>query len=282
MTKVTSFPKQPLSSDDNQEKSHKEYLLLRDTFIRFLNEIENSQQAWEIMEDIITLRTSFLIDRVLDGMHMDFEVALNLLQKHNAFTTETAKRERDILIAAINNLVDFAAAEEFAMINEIAAMSEDELPEEIYESICEKYNQHYATVENNDVLYAAGIASWWITQSDETMITFMTQGDERVREWHLSLEGITYPKRNFPPELIPPIEFSCRCYLMTDSTISRVTASIPSIEDIKKTVNPVFSESLATGGRIFSEAHRYFTKEFRAEPYLQKIISRLKNKLWKQ
>lgn len=141
---------------------------------------------------------------------------------------------------------------------------------------------HYATVENNDVLYAAGIASWWSIQADETMITFMTQGDERVREWHLSLEGITYPKRNFPPELIPPIEFSCRCYLMTDSTISRVTTSIPSIEDIKKTVNPVFSESLATGGRIFSEAHRYFTKEFRAESHLQKIISRLKNKLWKQ
>lgn len=262
-----------------QEKNHKEYLFIREAFIRFLNEIENSQQAWEIMEDIITLRTSFLIDRILDGMHMDFDKALDLLKKHNSFTTEREKRERDILIAAIDNLVDFAAAEEFAMLNELAA-TEENLSEERQENICEKYNLHYATIENNDVLYAAGIASWWIDQSDESMITYMTQGDERVREWHLSLEGITYPKRDFPSELIPPIEFGCRCYLMTDSTISKVIASIPLIEDME--INPVFSESLATGGRIFSEAHGYFTEKFRNEPHLQDIIIRIKHKLWKQ
>lgn len=265
-----------------QEQTYKEYLLIREAFIRFLNEMENSQQAWVIMEDIITLRSSFLIARILDGMHIDFDKALDLLKKHNSFTTEREKRERDILVAAIDNLVDFAAAEEFAMINELGNIAEENIPEEIYKNICEKYNLHYAAIENKDVLYAAGIASWWADQSDESMITYMTQGDERVREWHLSLEGITYPKRDFPPALIPPIEFSCRCYLMANSTTSKVMSSIPLIDDMKRTVNPVFSESLATGGRIFSEAHGYFTKTFREEQRLQTIISRIKLKLWKR
>ena len=257
-------------------------MLIREAFIRFLNEIENSQQAWKIMGDIITLRASFLIDKILDGMHIDFDKALDLLREHNSFTTEREKRERDILVAAIDNLVDFAAAEEFAMINELGERTHENLSEKLYVNICEKYNLHYATIENKDVLYAAGIASWWINQSDESMITYMTQGDERVREWHLSLEGITYPKRDFPPALIPPIEFSCRCYLITDSIVSRVISSIPLTEDIKQTVNPIFSESLATGGRIFSEAHGYFTKSFREEMHLQTIISQIKLKLWKQ
>lgn len=265
-----------------QDQTYKEYLLIRESFIRFLNEIESSQQAWEIIEDIITLRSSFLIGRILEGMYMDFDKALDLLKKHNSFTTEREKRERDILVAAIDNLVDFAAAEEFAMINELGNMAKEDLPEEIYENICEKYNLHYAAIENKDVLYAAGVALWWADQSDDSMITYMTQGDERVREWHLSLEGITYPKRDFPSALIPPIEFSCRCYLMADSTTSRVMSSIPLTEDMSWAVNPVFSESLATGGKIFSEAHGYFTKTFREDQHLQTIISRIKLKLWKQ
>lgn len=264
----------------DEEKNHEEYLLIRKAFIRLLDNIENFQEAWENLEDIITLRSSFLIDRALEGMRMDFDRALDLLWKNNSFVSEKEKQERNILLAAIDNLVDFAAAEEYAMMNELKSLDTEKDTDE-YDNICKKYNLHYAAIENTDVQYAAGIAAWWINQSDETLITYVTQGDDRVREWHLSFEGLTYPKRDFPPDLIPPIEFGCRCYLVADSTRSNVLASIPMKEGFKRKINPVFSESLAKSGRVFSEAHPYFTKSFRNEPQLQNITQRIKKKLWR-
>lgn len=264
----------------DEEKNHEEYLLIREAFIRLLDNIENFQEAWGNLEDIITFRSSFLIGRALEGMRMDFDRALDLLRKKNSFVSAKDNQERNILLAAIDNLVDFAAAEEYAMMNELELLDTEEGTDE-HENICKKYNLHYATIENADVLYAAGIASWWINQSDETLITYMTQGDDRVREWHLSFEGLTYPKRDFPPDLIPPIEFGCRCYLVADSTRSSVLASIPMKEGLKRKINPAFSESLAKNGKIFSLAHPYFTESFLKEPRLQNITRRIKKKLWR-
>lgn len=71
-------------------------------------------------------------------------------------------------------------------------------------------------MENDQVAYAAGVAAWWLTVNAQTVVTFNTQGDERVRAWHLSHEGGSYPKHAFPAELIPPLEWGCRCYLTAD------------------------------------------------------------------
>lgn len=216
---------------------------------------ENNDERWEVIEDIITLRASFLIDRALSGLRMDFDYAFNLLRNFNDFTTEKERQERIILVAAIENLVDFAASEEITMMNE--------LPDErmfngidVYGSTFEKYNLLYASQENQDVLHAATIAAWWLTVDEESVLTFMTQADERVRAWHLSMEGISFPKRDFPSELIPPIEWGCRCFLISNG-FGSIVNSLGKTE-YKKHINPVFCESLAKGGKIFSPAHPYF------------------------
>jgi hypothetical protein len=258
--------------EDPDRKTKEEYKLLLTAFRHLVNHYENSAEKWEVMEDIITLRSSFLIDRVLTGLRMDFDRAWEILKNYNNFTTEAERQQRAILLAAIDNLVDFAAAEEFRMIEELN--SNPDLDEA--ELIFEKYNFTYAAQENRDALYAAGIAAWWITVPDETLVTFMTQGDERVRAWHLSHEGLSYPKRDFPPELIPPIEWGCRCFLITDS-YSPVVGSIKK-KDYKKDINPVFCESLATGGRIFSMEHPYFKSPLPKE--IRDIAARIKQKLY--
>ncbi|WP_239063425.1 hypothetical protein [Bacteroides sp. 51] len=218
--------------------------------------MEDGIESYECLEDIISLRASFLINRVLEGLRIDFDTALSLLKKHNNHITEREKAELEILIAAIDNLVDFAAYGQVKMMQE--------LPEErylqgkdLYETTFRKYNLDYARTENADVLHAATIACFWLGMPDSSILTYMTQGDERVRAWHLSLEGISFPKKDFPPGLIPPIEHGCRCYLLSDQ-IQRIYGSIKA-ESYNGHVNPVFSESLATGGRIFSLAHPYFS-----------------------
>lgn len=211
------------------------------------------------------------------GLALDFDEALSILRNHNNFTTERERQQHEILVAAIDNLIDFAAAEEMTMISELP----EEVDEEClldYETICEQFNLTYAEAENEQVLFAAKMAAWWMAVNAESVITYMTQGDERVRPWHLSLEGVSYRKSEFPAELIPPIEWGCRCYLIANG-FAAVRASL-SIDRCRSMVDPVFRESLATGGRIFTDAHRYFDKPL--PEFAQKIVKRLKSKFYEQ
>lgn len=77
------------------------------------------------------------------------------------------------------------------------------LPEQVSETnlaeceeVCRRYNLVYAQKENEQVGLAAAMAAWWMAVSEDTLVTFMTQGDERVRPWHLSFEGFPIASRN--------------------------------------------------------------------------------------
>ena len=114
-------------------REKEEFLLILEEFRKFVYRAENSAEAWEVFEDIVALRASFLIDRVLTGLRMDFDKAFDLLKNFNSSLTDRERQERDILVAAIENLVDFAVAEEFQMINE--------LPEELDIEDMEEYEE---------------------------------------------------------------------------------------------------------------------------------------------
>lgn len=260
---------------ETEDKAHQEYLLILDAFRRMVYNYENSAERLEVFDDIISLRASFLIDRALTGLRIDFDRALEILQSKNIHLTQREELERDTLVAAIDNLVDFAVAEEFAMMQELPeTLSLAEM--ETYEQVCQKYNGVYAETENAQVLHSATIAAWWIGVSMDSIITFNTQNDERVRAWHQSFDGVSYLKSEFPPELIPPIEWACRCYLTSDGYGS-VLGSILK-PNIKGNVNPIFAESLATGGRIFSAAHPYFAHPLPVE--VEAIKLRIKRKFY--
>ena len=123
--------------------TEKEYRVIFEAFRRFILHYENSAERLDIMEDIITLRASFLIDKALTGLRIDLDRALEILRNHNSFTTERERLQRDILIAAIDNLVDFAAAEEYAMFKDMPE-TVDERDMETYGEICRRYNFIYA------------------------------------------------------------------------------------------------------------------------------------------
>lgn len=245
------------SSEPEREECRQEYEIIRTAFLKLLFHAENEAQSLELLEDVVSLRASFLIDRALRGLNLDLDRALVLLSNHNDFTTERERQERDILVAGIDNLIDFALAEEYTLLNELP----DELNDtdfERCESVCERYNYVYAIEENSTVFFAAKIAAWWLLIDGETVVTFMTQQDERVRPLHEALEGLSYSKSKFPVELIPPIEWGCRCYLSADGLGIVSDYLVEKGKQRDADFNPVFSEKLATGGRIFSDSHSYF------------------------
>ena len=262
---------------ENRQRSRDEYLVLFAAFEKLVDKWENDAERWDVMEDILSSRASFLIDRAITGLRIDFDRALEILRAHNDFVTERERQQREILVSAIENLVDFAAAEECAMMDELSQEIDMAIEEESdYEYIFTRYNGVGAAQENEDVLYAGAMAAWWLTVSAQTQITFMTMGDERVRPWHEEYEGYSYPKSQFPPELIPPIEWGCRCFLVADGFESVMGDIFP--KELPAAGNPIFRESLATGGRIFSGEHPYFKKQL--PPRARKIADKIKQKFY--
>lgn len=268
MTAAAALPKPPVPDAGRDEA---EYAVLYAAFRRLVEHWADSAERPSALEELVALRAGSLVERVLSGLGLDLERALEILARRDDFPSQQERERRDILVAGLENMIDFAAAEEWSMCRELP----EELHEEEYElcdGIFDRYNGRRAAQENLDVQFAASMAAWWITLSPELMLTFTTQGDERVRPGHAALEGVSYPKHEFPAELIPPIEYGCRCYLTPTGAAAVAGAAVVDTTEI----DPVFGESLCRGGRIFSAAHPYFRHPL--PPALQRYVDTVKQK----
>ena len=232
-------------------------------------------------------RADIAIKHACKGFDMTYEDAIELLRKAEGLT-DAEKAQRNILIAAVDNLVDFSVAEEYQMTEELPDIEELELEEELDDDmldillgICHKYNNIYAWTENLDIEYAMIMAEFLSAIKNDTVLTYMTMGDERVRPWHLQYEGYSAPKSRFPAWLIPPIEHGCRCFLIEDpihgslSDIQNAAVQTPEMPDW---FNRTFKESVALGGRIFSDEHPYFQIDEQHIDKLSEISNRIKTK----
>lgn len=270
--------KKPQHDDESQRK---EYLAILAIFERLLDSITQNMSQWEILEELMSLRADFAIHHAIRGFGMEYEEALELIRFADDELTDNEKAKRNIIVAAIDNLVDFAVAEEYQMADSLPdfdeILSEEEREELI--AICKRYNYQYANIENLDIEYAMAIAAQLVSVSPLTTLTYMTQGDERVRPWHLQYEGFSAPKSSFPAWLIPPIEHRCRCYLVEDSSatsLGNIKNEIVHLPTMPSWFNPTFKESVALGGRIFSDEHPYFTIDEQHKEQLQDITDRIK------
>lgn len=278
-TSLSSVQANRLPKDD-EDKKQAEYEALLAVFIRFIESHANEADSQEILEELMNLRAEFLIQHALSGFDIDYDEALEMLRNAEGLNNEQSAK-RNIIVAAVDNLIDFAVAEEYQMARELPSFDAEEFDEDDYEEIFGKYNKRHAEVENSDAEYAMIIAAGLIGVADSTMLTYMTQGDERVRPWHLQYEGFTAPKSQFPAWLIPPIEHQCRCYLVEDNIVGMVKGvkntvmKVPTMPDL---FNRTFKESVALGGRIFSDEHPYFTVDSRDEDSLRDIAKRIKEK----
>lgn len=246
----------------------------------------------ESLYELSEQRAEYLIIHAFEGFGIDVEEAIQLLKaKDDNTLTEQDRDKVDRLLAAVRNLIEFAVAEEYQLYAEADVLLEhvdfddvdDELMDEL-EAACERYNKVYATVENEDAKYAMAMAAWWIGVGRRDYLMYMTQGDDRVRPWHAALEGFTARRDDFPSWMIPPIEWGCRCYLV-DMAGDSVQNAATNLHQVKaKTpekppqLNSIFSESVCQCGRIFGEAHPYFTVDEGHTDMLNGFVERLKEK----
>lgn len=270
------------SENDNQA----EYLAIYAIFKKFLENYGDITERWDLLEEMMSLRADFAFHHAVKGFGMDFEKALELLRSHNTGLSKLEQEQRDILVAALDNIIDFAVAEEFQMSDNLPDdidLDNDEAIDDC-DAIFERYNITYSNIENDDIEYAMGVAAGWLSYRENSVLTYMTQGDERVRPWHLALEGVSYRKSDFPAWLIPPIEHGCRCFLVEeDISVLGATSRLSQVEGaviLQKPdfINPVFEDSVCKGGRIFGPAHSYFTVPKQYKKRLQAISKRIKDK----
>lgn len=277
-----------------ESKEEEEFAILLAAFQRFIESIKKGEKQWESLEELMTLRADFIINSSIGGLGLNMIEALGLLEKDSHSLGDKEQEQVKVVKAAIENLVEFAVAEEYQLSEEVMDLyldwdddGDEDLDEKLL-AINKKYNSTYAKVENEDAFYAMLIAAGWIEIAKGTELMYMTMGDERVRPWHMQYEGFTAPKESFPDWLIPPIEHRCRCYLVPVNDgfgkiedIKNVNNSMVSMPEMPEWFNGTFKESVAKGGRIFSDEHPYFQVDPEHVGILRGISERIKYKYLK-
>ena len=256
-------------------------------FDDLIKSIQEGDKQWESLEQLMEERADIALRHAFDGFGISYEEAIEILRDAEDLTNEQ-QTKRNILIAATDNIIDFSVAEEYQMVDHFSDVEELMIDEELTEDDIEdmlaifyKYNHTYAWVENLDIEYAMAMAAYLMFMKEETTLTYTTMGDERVRPWHRQYEGYSAPKSRFPGWLIPPIEHGCRCYLVEDHTsvFGQIKNDIVSNSpEMPEWFDPTFKESVAQGGRIFSDEHPYFQIDEAHELRLNEIASRIKAK----
>lgn len=287
-------------TDEEQAQHDSEYKQILAIFINFLKNIHSDTRE-VILYALMELRADLAISHAFRGFNIDEDEALMLLKNlDDNNLTQDDKDKRDRIVAAVNNLIEFAVCEEYQVAQKTDELHQSNLeedenyeidfnnPDDIddYMAICALYNDTYASVENADIEYAMSIAYKWIHLSANELLTYWTMNDNRVRPWHLALQGYTARRDDFPAWMIPPIEWHCRCFLIGLSGES-ITGSL---SDIKKVygkapnkpiqIDGVFSESVAKCGRIFSQSHSYFMVKQKDKPFLQECVNNIKAKYY--
>jgi len=128
------------------------------------------------------------------------------------------------------------------------------------EIINNKYNQVWAKTEGDLIKNKTFGAQKWEDYSNlpaDTLIEYVTAGDEKVRESHRKLDGKRFPRgHKFWKSYYPAIDYGCRCTTKVVYDDSEESKDYPEIKTDDKGVekNPAIS------GKIFNKKHPYYER----------------------
>ncbi|MGL5692211.1 MAG: phage minor head protein [Bacteroidales bacterium] len=267
-----------------REQSKDDYKKLFAILESFLEDFFDDPEQYVTQEEIMEERALQILSYAFAGYGLTLEEAIEKIKKSDiGILTENQIAERKMLMEVLDNLVDFAVSEQYQMLRELESDADefDEYDDFFVEAskTSEKFNSTYASIENADSWYAMGMALAWASMSNGSIITYYTQGDERVRDSHRAFDGVSYTKSEFPAELMPPIDWACRCYLVESSDYGLLGKNPSDIDEmISSTVNPIFKKPYQNGA-IFGSTHPYFDVYEKDVDDLKAMVTKIKNNL---
>ena len=198
--------------------------------------------------DIITLATKPDTPRI-PFKHEVFEEAVKWLHKEGRYTADmladphahrlieetynalngaigasiTQEMPEEMTYALRNNAFIFSGFKTHRTLSEVGLELTDEEGNlkpytkflEDVKRIDSKYNDTYLYAEYNHAVHATQMAVKWqdfVRDGDDYNLQYRTAGDERVREAHIALDGVTLPPSDkFWDRYLPPNGWNCRC-----------------------------------------------------------------------
>lgn len=215
-----------------------------DIWDRLAKQIHSGERPL-IDEDLLRATADQLVSGVTDGLAIDGGDAKGLakqltqnVQVFSGFKTFTQLQEATTLL-----LDQAGAVKPFgAFLTDVRKMSEE-------------YNVNYLKAEYNHAVASAQMANAWRKTDSNDMITYLTAADERVRETHRAMEGVTKQRKDpFWGMYWPPNGWGCRCTAIVTATGNET----PDEEIDAPEIPDMFRHNPGTDGVIFPDTHPYF------------------------
>lgn len=168
-----------------------------------------------------------------------------------------------------HNIQAFAAFKNHEEISQLVKLLKDDKGavrsfsdfKKVAEPVIGQYNDNYLDAERNHALASAQMSDKWLEFEENKKrfpyLQYKTQKDERVRDAHKELDGVTLPvDHEFWNNFLPPNGWKCRCFLkQTDKMEQKIKdGDLPSFEQVPS----VFRNNAARSGELFTEEHPYF------------------------
>ncbi len=121
----------------------------------------------------------------------------------------------------------------------------------------ETYNEVYLNAEYSNAIASGQMAQSWQDYENNgiEMLTYRTAGDDRVRDDHAILEGVTYAiDHEFWDTFYPPNDWGCRCDVEPSVEEKQVKISANELPDIPE----MFQNNVGKSGVVFPDTHPYF------------------------
>lgn len=141
----------------------------------------------------------------------------------------------------------------------------------------EQYNVDWLKSEYNHAVGSMQMSKRWLDYESQAealpYLTYITAGDDRVRDSHAALDGVTRPvKDNFWNTNYPPNGWGCRCDVAQTNDDNLVTPKKQAEERAAQVEKqPMFNTNTGKTGIVFKDNHPYFSdvdgkvEELRAE-----------------
>jgi len=173
--------------------------------------------------------------------------------------------ERTFLTKLNTNVYVFSGFKNYHQLQETTLLLKDDngklksFPDFLADvrQVNETYNEVYLSAEYSTAVASAQAAATWqdYVSNGIEMLTYVTAGDDRVREEHAILEGVTYPiDHEFWDTYYPPNDWGCRCDTQpaVGGEIDPIAKSaLPDIPDM-------FEQNVGKTGTAFPDTHPYF------------------------